>query len=78
MRHALHRAWERWKRIAFWIADKQATVVYALLYALVIGPVAIVRRALGADPLQYRARARPSFWLVRPAMPETIDAARRQ
>lgn len=78
MRHALHRLWERWKRIALWIGDKQAAVVYALLYVFVIGPVALVRKAVGADPLQYRVRARASFWVPRAPIPETLDAARRQ
>jgi hypothetical protein len=77
VRSALRALWERWKRIAFWIGDKQATLIYALLYYFLIGPVALVRRWV-ADPLQYRARSKPSFWLPRPVTPPTLDAARRQ
>lgn len=77
MRHALRAVWDGWKRIAFWIGDKQATLIYALLYYVLIGPVAVVRRCV-ADPLQYRARGKPSFWLPRPLTPPTLDAARRQ
>jgi hypothetical protein len=58
-------------------AKKQAIVVYTVLYFVVIGPVAIVRRVF-TDPLQLRARRRPSFWVPRAAMPPTLDEARRQ
>jgi hypothetical protein len=77
MKPALWRAWQAWKRAAHWLGEKQAIVVYTVLYFVVIGPVAIARR-LFADPLQLRARRRPSFWLPRAAMPATLDEARRQ
>jgi hypothetical protein len=74
---ALKRAWAAWKRFAFWLGDKQATLIYTLLYFVLIGPIAIVRR-FTADPLQGRARGKVSFWLPRVQPPATLADARRQ
>jgi len=71
------RAWEAWKRFAFWLGDKQATLIYTVLYFVLVGPIAIVRRAI-ADPLQVRARDKASFWLPRVQTPTTLAEARRQ
>ena len=43
----LRRAWNGWKRFAFWLGNKQATLIYAVLYFVVLGPVAL---ALGISP----------------------------
>ena len=77
MKTVLSRGWQAWKQFAHWLGEKQATVVYTVLYFLVIGPIALARR-IAADPLQLRARRRPSFWLPRAPMPATLDEARRQ
>ena len=69
--------WAAWKRFAFWLGDKQATLIYTVLYFVLIGPIAIVRR-FTADPLQARARGQASFWLPRVQPPATIVEARRQ
>ncbi|HEY3098138.1 MAG TPA: hypothetical protein VGL14_04470 [Methylomirabilota bacterium] len=73
----LVRAWKAWQRVAHWIGEKQATVVYTVLYFVVIGPIALVRRVF-SDPLQLRDRQRASFWMPRAATPVTLDEARRQ
>ncbi len=73
----LMRAWAAWKRFAFWLGDKQATLIYTVLYFVLIGPIATIRRAV-ADPLQVRARHKPSFWLPRVQIPATLAEARRQ
>jgi hypothetical protein len=73
----LRRAWEAWKRFAFWLGDKQATLIYTLLYFLMIGPVALVRRLTG-DPLLVRARRQQTFWRPRAETPPTLADARRQ
>ena len=77
MKTALVRAWQAWKRVAHWIGEKQAFVVYTVLYFVVIGPIALVRR-LTSDPLQLRGRGRVSFWIPRPATAATLEDARRQ
>jgi hypothetical protein len=73
----LKRAWAAWKRFAFWLGDKQATLIYTILYFVLIGPIAVVRR-FTADPLQARARDKASFWLPRVQPPPTLVEARRQ
>ena len=73
----LVRAWKAWQRVAHWIGEKQAIVVYTVLYFVVIGPIALVRR-VSSDPLQLRGRRRASFWMPRAAMPVSLDEARRQ
>lgn len=73
----LRRAWEAWKRLAFWLGDKQATLIYTLLYFLMLGPVAVVRR-MTADPLLVRGRHRPTFWRPRVQTSPTLAEARRQ
>jgi hypothetical protein len=74
---ALKQAWAAWKRFAFWLGEKQATLIYTVLYFVLIGPIAIVRR-FTADPLQARARGKASFWLPRVQPPATLADARRQ
>jgi len=77
MMAVLSRAWQAWRRVAHWIGEKQAIVVYTVLYFAVIGPIALVRRVF-TDPLQLRARRRESFWLPRAAVPPTLEEARKQ
>ena len=77
MNRWLREIWRGWVRFAAWLGHKQATLIYAILYFVLIGPIALVRQ-LVADPLQGRARGRPSFWLPRPQPPTTLEEARRQ
>jgi len=75
---ALFRSmWDGWKRFAHWLGAKQAFVVYSLIYYGLLGPIALARRPF-ADPFQYRARRRPSFWIPRAPQPGTLADARRQ
>jgi hypothetical protein len=74
---SLARAWKAWQRVAHWIGEKQAIVVYTVLYFVIIGPIALVRRVF-TDPLQLRGRQRTSFWTPRAPMPVSLDEARRQ
>ena len=73
----LRRAWEAWKRFAHWLGDKQATLIYTVLYFVMIGPVALVRRAI-SDPLLVGARHQPTFWRPRAETPPSLAEARRQ
>jgi hypothetical protein len=77
MRRTFWRAWETWKRFAHWLGEKQAIVVYFVLYWVCMSPIALIRR-LCADPFQYRHRSAPTFWVPRAARPDTLDEARRQ
>ena len=71
------RLWEGWKRTAHRIGNVQAKVILGLLYFLVVGPVALVRR-LVADPLGRRWTPGSTYWHPRPPGADTLDAARRQ
>jgi len=73
----LKAAWAGWKRFAFWLGDKQATLIYTVLYFVLVGPFALARRPF-TDPLQFRARTNPTYWLPRPPRPTTLQEARRQ
>ena len=73
----LKSVWAGWKRFAFWLGDKQATLIYTILYVVLVGPIALARRFF-ADPLQLRARSNATYWLPRPPQPATIEEARRQ
>lgn len=77
MKALLGRGWRRWKRIAFWIGERRATIIYTLLYVLVIGPMSLIRRPF-SDPLGRRLRDRDTFWQPRPQPPATLDEALRQ
>lgn len=77
MTSRLRRAWETWKRFAFWLGDKQATLMYTLIYFAIAGPIALMRRPF-ADPLQWKARNNPSYWRPRAVAEPTLDDARRQ
>ncbi len=73
----LKALWERWKIIAEKIGTFQAKVILSLLYFVLIGPIALVRRVV-ADPLGLRRESRQTFWVPRPTTGVTLDAARRQ
>ena len=71
------RLWAAWKRLAHAIGTVQAKLILSLLYLLIVGPVALVRR-LTADPLGLRPRPRPTYWVGRAAGDATLARARRQ
>lgn len=77
MRAQLLAAWEAWKRFAFWLGEKQAIVIYFVLYWILIAPIALIRRVT-SDPFQARRRSAPTFWMPRPPRPATVDEALRQ
>ena len=71
------RAWERWKALAKILGDFQARVILGLLYFVLVGPVAVVRR-LVSDPLGLRRSPHPTHWIRRPDGDASLDAARKQ
>ncbi len=74
---ALRAVWDAWTRLARRIGDIQARILLTLLYYVVVGPFALVRR-WGSDPLALKPGASRG-WRVRPESPDTPMAqARRQ
>jgi hypothetical protein len=57
-------------------ARVQAAVLLTLVYWLAVGPVAVLARLAGADPLARRRPARTG-WIPRPSRPprETLEGA---
>ena len=77
MKEFLICIWEGWKRIAHWIGEKLATLIYTVMYFILVGPIALVRQ-LFSDPFQYQKRMNRTFWVPRGRAPATLEEARRQ
>jgi hypothetical protein len=73
----LKTLWERWKIIAEKIGTFQAKVILGLLYFVLLGPVALVRR-LVADPLGLRRTEGATHWIPRPSAEATLEGAQKQ
>ena len=73
----LRTIWEGWKDVAHRIGEIRARVIVGLLYLVVVGPVALLRR-LGADPLTRRDAHCSTCWVPRPGRAAGLDDARRQ
>lgn len=57
-----NRAWGGLARV---IARFLGPIVLAVVFFIILSPVAILRRTLGADPLQLQDQSRSSYWKVR-------------
>ena len=70
---------EAWKAYAHRAATYQTQVLLTGVYALVLGPAALVGRAFGARMLDFGSN-KSSTWVVRPNTREekTLGALRRQ
>ena len=73
----LRKIWQYWKRIAEKIGTVQAKIILGVLYCILIGPVALVRRFV-ADPLGLRRTRASTYWVPRPSTEVTLERARRQ
>jgi hypothetical protein len=70
---------EVWQAYAHRAATYQTRVLLTLVYALILGPVALLGRLFGARLLDLApSPASRSTWLVRPRAEATLDALRRQ
>jgi hypothetical protein len=56
------RAYTLWTRFFQGLGVVWTAVILALVYILSVGPVGLVMRLLGHDPLDRRLAAEPSFW----------------
>ncbi len=55
-----------WMRMAEGMSFVMTRVILALVFFLVLTPIALVRRALGSDPLRRRAPRRDTYWTPYP------------
>jgi hypothetical protein len=67
---------EVWTAYAHRAAGYQTRVLLTLVYALILGPAALIGRLFGARLLDLSGGS--STWLVRPAADKSVDALRRQ
>jgi hypothetical protein len=68
--------WEAWKAYAHRAASYQSTVLLTIVYALVLGPGALLGRMFGARLLDLQSSG--STWIVRPSGRETLESLKRQ
>jgi hypothetical protein len=68
---------EVWIAYAHRAATYQTRVLLTLVYALVLGPAALIGRLFGARLLDLSGGT-SSTWVVRPTADKTLDALRRQ
>ncbi len=73
----LRKLWAYWKVIAETIGNVQARLILGLLYFVILGPLALLRR-LTSDPLGLRRRAEATYWIPRPSTDATLELSRRQ
>ncbi len=75
MRSEIARAWRAYSRRA---ADYQVRAGFALLYFLVLGPSALLRRAVGTPLLDEPREPRSSYWIARESLRKDLTALDRQ
>jgi hypothetical protein len=68
------RAYARWTGFFQAIGSVWTAVLLAIVYVLSVGPIGLVMRVLGRDPLDRRLSPEPSFW--RAHEPNPLGAAR--
>jgi hypothetical protein len=67
---------EVWTAYAHRAAGYQTGVLLTLVYAVILGPAALLGRLFGARLLDLSGAS--STWVVRPAPDKTLEALRRQ
>jgi hypothetical protein len=77
IRGSLRALWEGWKRIAEKILLVQTLIILFLLFALVMGPIALLMKLFRKDPMQ-APRAAGTFWALRERTREQMEECRRQ
>jgi hypothetical protein len=70
--------WEAWKAYSHRAGAYQTQVLLSGVYFLVLGPSALLARALGSHLLDLDRRPRSSFWIERRPADKTLAALERQ
>jgi hypothetical protein len=71
------RAYERWTAFFQGIGKVWTAVLLAVVYVLSVGPVGLVMRLVGHDPLDRRLAPEPSFWRAHEPNPLGPERAAR-
>lgn len=67
-----------WTPIAKKIGEFNTRVLLFLVFYLVLGPVAIVRKLLGKDDLRLKYQPKESYFIPKDQTPVTLETCRRQ
>jgi len=70
-------AYRRWTAFFEGIGKVWTAVLLAVIYLLSVGPIGLVMRLLGKDPLDRSLRLEPSFWRSHQPNPLGPEAATR-
>jgi hypothetical protein len=70
-------AYRRWKAFFEGIGSVWTAVLLGIIYVLSVGPIGLVLRALGKDPLDRRLAPEPSFWRAHEPNPLGPESAAR-
>ena len=71
------RAYARWTRFFQGIGVVWTAVILAIVYIVSVGPVGLVMRLLGRDPLDRRLAPEPTFWRAHEPNPLGPEKAAR-
>jgi len=71
------RAYARWTSFFQGIGKVWTAVILAIVYLLSVGPVGLVMRLLGHDPLDRKLDPEPSFWRSHEPNPLGPEASTR-
>jgi hypothetical protein len=71
------RAYRRWTAFFEAIGSVWTAVLLALVYVLSVGPIGLVMRLVGHDPLDRRLAPEPSFWRAHEPNPLGPERAAR-
>jgi hypothetical protein len=71
------RAYVRWTAFFQGVGKVWTAVLLAIVYVFSVGPVGLVMRILGHDPLDRRLAAEPSFWRAHEPNPLGPERAAR-
>jgi hypothetical protein len=70
-------AYRRWTAFFEGLGVVWTAVLLAVIYVLSVGPIGLVMRALGKDPLDRRLAPEPSFWRAHEPNPLGSERAAR-
>jgi hypothetical protein len=71
------RAYARWTAFFQGIGKVWTAVLLAIVYVLSVGPIGLVMRLFGKDPLDRRLAPEPSFWRAHEPNPLGPEGAAR-
>ena len=70
--------WDAWKAYTHRAGEYQAQVLLSLVYYLVLGPSVLVARLFGTKLLDLDPRPRPSYWIERKPLDNSLASLERQ